>query len=94
MNKDNIDRIIKMEKYYDLLLKTIKECPKKIIEDKFIIKIKNELISYYESKQWLIDYELDEKDLLPNELKRGVLSQDGIYNLLIDINEIEKYYKE
>ena len=41
-----------------------------------------ELVSYYEGGQWLRDYELDEQGLLPPDLKRGVLSQDGIYNLL------------
>ena len=41
-----------------------------------------ELVRYYEGGQWLRDYELDEQGLLPKDLKRGVLSQDGIYNLL------------
>ena len=41
-----------------------------------------ELVRYYESGQWLRDYELDEQGLLPPDLKRGVLSQDGIYDLL------------
>ena len=31
------------------------------------------------------DYEADERGLLPDTLKRGVLSQDAIYNLLDDI---------
>ena len=41
-----------------------------------------ELVRYYEGGQWLRDYELDEQGLLPKDLKRGVLSQDGVYNLL------------
>lgn len=41
-----------------------------------------ELVRYYESGQWLRDYELDEQGLLPPDLKRGVLSQDGVYDLL------------
>ena len=45
-----------------------------------------ELVLYYEGGQWLRDYELDEQGLLPRDLKRGVLSQDGIYNLLDDLN--------
>ena len=45
-----------------------------------------ELVRYYEGGQWLRDYELDEQGLLPRDLKRGVLSQDGIYNLLDDLN--------
>ena len=41
-----------------------------------------ELVHYYESGQWLRDYELDEQGLLPPDRKRGVLSQDGVYDLL------------
>ena len=44
-----------------------------------------ELVRYYESGQWLRDYELDEQGLLPPDLKRGVLSQDGVYDLLEDL---------
>lgn len=37
---------------------------------------------YYESPQWRMDLEADEAGLLPQDLHRGVLSEDGIYNLL------------
>lgn len=40
------------------------------------------LTRYYESGLWLRDYEREEAGVLPPELKRGVLSQDGLYNLL------------
>ncbi|MBR5572579.1 MAG: DUF4298 domain-containing protein [Oscillospiraceae bacterium] len=40
---------------------------------------------YYEGGQWLRDYALDEAGLLPRELKRGVLSQDGVYDLLTEL---------
>ena len=41
-----------------------------------------QLVQYYESSLWLQDYTLDEQGLLPAGLKRGVLSEDGVYNLL------------
>ena len=40
------------------------------------------LEDYYENGLWRMDYETDEKGLLPRGLKRGVLSQDGLYDLL------------
>ena len=46
-----------------------------------------ELEAYYCGGLWLADYNLDEQGLLPRELKRGVLSQDGVYNLLERIKE-------
>ena len=45
-----------------------------------------ELLDYYENSQWRQDYELDEQGLLPGQLKRGILSQDGLYNLLWEMN--------
>lgn len=40
------------------------------------------LDAYYTSGEWLEDYEADERCELPPDLKRGVLSQDGLYDLL------------
>ena len=45
------------------------------------------LMRYYDGGQWLRDYELDEQGLIPKDLKRGVLSQDGLYNLLCAIKQ-------
>lgn len=70
-----IERIQQMERLFDALL----ECPEP--------EGRRELAAYYEGGQWLRDYELDEQGLLPPELKRGVLSQDGVYNFLKDTEE-------
>ena len=42
------------------------------------------LEAYYGSKEWKKDFRDDEKGLLPPDLKRGVLSEDGIWNLFED----------
>jgi len=42
------------------------------------------LEDYYENGLWRLDYEADERGLLPRGLKRGVLSEDGLYNVLVD----------
>ena len=42
----------------------------------------NELDTYYQSPQYKRDFKDDENNLLPENLKRGVLSEDGIYNAL------------
>ena len=38
--------------------------------------------AYYTSGEWREDYEADERGELPPDLKRGVLSQDALYDLL------------
>ena len=40
------------------------------------------LDTYYTSGEWREDYEADERGELPPDLKRGVLSQDALYDLL------------
>ena len=40
------------------------------------------LEEYHVNGSWLEAYTLDEQGRLPKELKRGVLSQDGVYDLL------------
>ena len=41
-----------------------------------------ELAAYYEDDDWREDFEADEAGKLPRDLKRGVLSEDGIYDVL------------
>ena len=40
------------------------------------------LETYYGSFEWKVDFQSDEAGLLPPDLKRGVLSEDGINELL------------
>lgn len=43
------------------------------------------LEAYFTSGLWLEDYTADENGELPPDLKRGVLSQDALYNFLEDV---------
>lgn len=43
------------------------------------------LDAYYTSGLWREDYEADERGELPPDLKRGILSQDALYDLLGEI---------
>ena len=52
------------------------------------------LEQYYSSEAWKQDYADDEAGLLPNSLRRGVLSEDGIWNLLSDASELNKRLKQ
>ena len=48
-----------------------------------------ELQEYQSSGLWMEDFEADERGELPAELRRGVLSEDALYNLLEDINNLK-----
>ena len=55
--------------------------------EEFQTEIKK-LETYYTSQQWKDDLAMDEKGEFPKNLKRGVLSEDGIYNMLERNDEI------
>lgn len=44
------------------------------------------LSAYLSSGAWLADYVRDEQGELPADLKRGVLAQDALYDLLTEVN--------
>ena len=46
------------------------------------------LDEYYSSDDWKQDYADDEAGLLPPNLRRGVLSEDAVWNLLSDTKEM------
>lgn len=75
-----------MELYFDMLQQAANNNPHTLREDAATKAVLQVLIQYYESGQWLHDYELDEKGLLPQDLKRGVLAQDAVYDFLDRIN--------
>ncbi len=82
-----INRIIRMEVYFDAIAGALSSNPFLISEDEIINKMVLELIDYMESGLWLCDYQEDEEGRLPPTLKRGVLSQDGLYELLTKVKE-------
>lgn len=51
------------------------------------------LSNYYGSKDWKQDFNDDEAGRLPADLKRGVLSEDGIWNLLEENKELTERFK-
>lgn len=89
-----ISRIKKMEYYFDTILNIIHNKPELLISDPLIKNMLDELIDYYGNGQWLSDYECDERGELPENLKRGVLSQDGVYNLFSDIEDFREIYNK
>lgn len=53
----------------------------------------DELSSYYASSEWKEDFASDGAGMFPPTLKRGVLSEDGLYNLLNEIKELKEKLK-
>ena len=83
---DAVNRIAQIERCFDALQKAA-ENPSSLREDAALRALLEKLTRYYESGQWLHDYELDEQGLLPPGLKRGVLAQDAVFDFLEQIDK-------
>lgn len=91
--KNLITRIKEMENRYHEVRRAIGYLDK-AIENYNDIKDKlNILREYMESGAWLKDYEADEAGQVPQNLKREVISQDSLYNLLEEADKIIAFAK-
>ena len=75
--KKQIDRI----KYYEAILQAAEN-------GKASSRQLRELEAYYTSDEWKQDFDADEAGLLPKDLKRGVLSEDGVWNMLEEYKDL------
>ena len=82
-----IERINENEQRLDKLLRSVEELNKALEEFKGNQKDLELLNKYYGSKNWLKDKEAYEKNKIPR-VKAGVLSEDAIWDLNEQINEL------
>ncbi len=83
-----VERIKWMEQRFNKALAAIKD--ESAASLKAVKEDIAELSKYYDSELWKLDLAADEAGNLPADLERGVLSEDGIWNLLSDYREIQK----
>ena len=91
INKANpraVKRIREMEEKFDSLRQSVRALEDAITQSQDFRDNYKALKKYMDSGKWLKDYETDEKGELPPDLKRGVLSQDGLYDLLQDASDV------
>ena len=77
-----IERIAHMEALFDKSEEAVGRLEQALEDFAAIAPAVAELEAYYTSPQWRKDFEADQAGKLPKDLKRGVLSEDGLWNLL------------
>ena len=92
-NKQQIVRIRLMERRLDRALLAVKRLSAALDKWEAVQEDIAALDEYYGSDDWKQDFADDEAGLLPADLKRGVLSEDAIWNLLADSKELNKKVK-
>ncbi|MBQ1384146.1 MAG: DUF4298 domain-containing protein [Firmicutes bacterium] len=79
---DQIERIKKMEALMDKVSAAVKDINKGLDDFNAVMEDVDTLEEYYSGEDWMKDFEADEAGKLPKDLKRGVLSEDGLFDLL------------
>lgn len=94
LNEYTIQRIVAMEAAFDRTALAV-QMLEAALDTYETVKVEiDRLTDYLESGAWREDFEADEADLVPGDLKRGVLSEDGLYNLLADIVRVNEHLQE
>ena len=88
-----IDRISKNENRLDSVLNSIKELEKALEDFKSNKKNIVLLNKYYGSSSWFLDKDRYENNKIP-KVKAGVLSEDTIWNMNEDIEDLISEMKE
>ena len=85
---EQIKRIREMEACLDASEKAIRQLSEALSAYEEVQPTYRKLGDYYGSDLWMQDYEDDEAGKLPRDLKRGVLSEDAVYDLLTENREL------
>ena len=81
---ETIERIQHYEQLLDAVAPALKDLEAALDRFDEVQEAVQELSAYYGSEEWHTDLAEDEAGNLPRDLKRGVLSEDGIYDVLSD----------
>lgn len=84
--EEAVQRVQRMEQYLDDILEEIHEDFQKLWEDERLQEKLKVLSEYYSNGLWLEDYDRDCAGEFPQDLKRGVLSQDTLYDLFDELS--------
>ena len=81
---ETIERIQHYEQLLDSVTPVLKDLEDALDRFDGVQEAVQELSAYYGSEEWHEDLAEDDAGRLPKDLKRGVLSEDGIYDVLND----------
>lgn len=85
---DRIERIMKMEAILDRTRAAFDALSDALEAYKSSLGDFGELRGYYTGGEWIDDHDADDAGLLPQDLKRGVLSEDAVFDLLAEYESL------
>ena len=86
---EQMERIARMEQQLEVASRAVKGLAAALDDYEAAQDALQELEAYYGSEEWRQDFAADEAGRLPKEMKRGVLSEDAVWNLLEERDRID-----
>lgn len=90
LEKEQVARIVQMERHLDVVQAAVTVLSEALDQFGAAEGSFAALSEYYGSEAWRRDFAADEAGRLPQDLKRGVLSEDGVWNVLEAWRELER----
>ena len=85
---EQLERIKRMERNLDQAISAVTSLQNALEHYVAVQPQIRELMAYYDSGDWLKDYDDDCAGKLPRDLKRGVLSEDAVYDLSTELTSL------
>lgn len=93
-DKKRVSRVTEMEHRYDGLSRALGNLEAAVTEYRALAPDMQILRDYMDSGQWLKDFEADEAGKIPADVKRGIMSEDSLYDLLLEADRILEQARE
>ena len=88
--RERVERISEMEERLNRCVEASDQLSAACRQWREIVEDSRILEEYYQGEDWMEDYEADERGELPDDLIRGVLSEDAVYDYISDRQELAK----
>ena len=83
--EENVERIAIAEQAFDRIVAAHEQLNEALDAFDDVLDDLGLFSDYYGSPEWFGDHDADERGELPEDLKRGVLSEDAPYDALIEL---------
>ncbi len=88
--QERIQRVARMEEIYNKSCEAVAVLLQAAENYLAVETSLQELAAYYQSPLWLEDFDAERAAAFPKDMKRGILTEDAVYDLLTDVYRMKK----
>ncbi len=92
-NTEQLTRIARMQARYDAIWQAVHTQPYTEAQLRSVQAQMDALTAYYESPDWLADYDADRRGDIPKDRDRGILAEDTLYDLMTEWDHLVQAWR-